>query len=102
MSGLLGRLNITAAFFISLQFASEIFPTVIRGRGVALCEMAGGLAVLVSPGIVHLEKYSHFLPLTILSACSLVGLLAAFFLPETSGILFKIQSFYRDLNVSIL
>ena len=85
MSGLLGRLNITAAFFISLQYASEIFPTVIRGRGVALCEMAGGLAVLVSPGVVHLEKYSHFLPLTILAACSLVGLLATFFLPETSG-----------------
>ena len=85
ISGLLGRFNITAAYFICLQFASEIFPTSIRGRGVALCEMVGGLAILVSPGVVHLKKYSDFLPLTILSACSLVGLFATFFLPETLG-----------------
>ena len=53
---------------------------------MALCEMAGGVAILVSPGVVHLKKYSDFIPLTIFSGCSLLGLLATFFLPETVGI----------------
>lgn len=85
VSALLSRLNITATYYICLQFASEIFPTNIRGRGLALCEMAGGVAILASPGVVHLKKYSNFLPLTILSTCSTIGLCAAFFLPETLG-----------------
>ena len=54
MIGLFGRLTVTAAYFICLQYASEIFPTVLRGRGVALCEVAGGLAILGSPAIVYL------------------------------------------------
>jgi hypothetical protein len=54
MIGLFGRLTVTAAYFICLQYASEIFPTVLRGRGVALCEVAGGVAILGSPAIVYL------------------------------------------------
>ena len=54
MIGLFGRLTVTAAYFVCLQYASEIFPTVLRGRGVALCEVAGGLAMLGSPAIVYL------------------------------------------------
>ena len=58
MIGLFGRLTVTAAYFICLQYASEIFPTVLRGRGVALCEVAGGLAILGSPAIVYLVGWS--------------------------------------------
>ena len=36
------------------QYASELMPTVLRGRGVALCEVFGGVAILLSPMIVHL------------------------------------------------
>ena len=54
VSGLMGRMSITAAYFVCLQYASELMPTLVRGRGVALCETAGGLAVLASPGIVYL------------------------------------------------
>ena len=38
----------------SLQYGSEIFPTVIRGQGVALCEIVGGVAIFVSPLVVYL------------------------------------------------
>ena len=37
-----------------LQYGSEIFPTVIRGQGVALCEIVGGVAIFVSPLVVYL------------------------------------------------
>ena len=39
---------------MSPQYASELMPTVLRGRGVALCEVFGGVAILLSPVIVHL------------------------------------------------
>ena len=39
---------------VYLQYGSEIFPTVIRGQGVALCEIVGGVAIFVSPLVVYL------------------------------------------------
>jgi len=82
---LIGRMTVTGAFFTCLQYSSEIFPTVIRGQGVAMCEIVGGIAIFLSPTVVYLAKVSPILPLLILGLCSLVGALATFFLPETAG-----------------
>jgi len=83
--GLIGRMTVTGAFFTCLQYSSEIFPTVIRGQGVAMCEIVGGIAIFLSPTIIYLDKISSILPLLILGLCSLLGALATFFLPETAG-----------------
>jgi len=82
---LTGRMTVTAAYFICLQYGSEIFPTVIRGQGVAMCEILGGVAIFLSPSIVYLSRVSPILPLLILGLCSLVGATATFWLPETAG-----------------
>jgi hypothetical protein len=96
----LGRMTVTAAYYICLQYASEIFPTIVRqdffnscllpcilvyctltcfflnyvkidllvdnefnstedtfsfrGQGVAMCEILGGVATMLSPYIVYL------------------------------------------------
>ena len=34
--GLIGRMTVNGAYFICLQYSSEIFPTVIRGQGVGV------------------------------------------------------------------
>lgn len=81
---LVGRLTVNAAYFICLQYASEIFPTVIRGQGIAMCEIVGGIAIFLSPSVVYLAKVSPVLPLLILGVCSIAGALATFFLPETA------------------
>ena len=101
--GLIGRMTVNGAYFICLQYGSEIFPTVIRGQGIALCEIVGGIAIFLSPTVVYLvspllipdscyhdkdyfqAKVSPILPLLILGFCSLIGALATFFLPETAG-----------------
>jgi len=82
---LVGRMTANGAFFICLQYSSEIFPTVIRGKGVALCEIVGGVAIFLSPMIVYLSKVSPVLPTVIFGLCSLAGAVATFFLPETAG-----------------
>ena len=51
---LVGRMFVTAAYYITLQYGPEVFPTVVRGRGVAVSETLGGVAIFVSPLIVYL------------------------------------------------
>lgn len=83
---LLSRMTVTGTFFICLQYASEIFPTVIRGKGVALCEIVGGIAIFLSPTIIYLgQVVAPVLPTLIFGAVSLLGAVATFFLPETAG-----------------
>ena len=50
----------TAAYFITLQYVPEIFPTAVRGQGIALAETMGGAAIFVSPLIVHLVSVMLF------------------------------------------
>ena len=49
-----GRMMVSGAYYICLQYGSEIFPTVIRGQGVALTEIVGGVAIFTSPLVVYL------------------------------------------------
>ena len=53
-TAMLGRMFATGAYYICLQCASEVFPTVIRGKGVATCEIMGGVGLFVCPMIVYL------------------------------------------------
>ena len=53
---MLGRLSITGAYYITLQYCPEVFPTVIRGQGVAISETLGGIAIFISPLIVYLVR----------------------------------------------
>ena len=50
---LIGRMFITSAYYIALQYGPEIYPTEIRGRGVAMSETLGGIAIFTSPLIVY-------------------------------------------------
>lgn len=52
---------VSGAYYICLQYGSEIFPTVIRGQGVALCEIVGGIAIFISPLVVYLVCRLSFL-----------------------------------------
>jgi len=58
--GLIGRMTVNGAYFICLQYGSEIFPTVIRGQGIALCEIVGGIAIFLSPTVVYLVSDLQF------------------------------------------
>ena len=53
---LIGRFFATGAYFVCLQYASELFPTSIRGAGLSACEVFGGVGLLLSPWIVYLVR----------------------------------------------
>ena len=61
-SAMFGRMFATGAYYICLQYASEIFPTSIRGSGLSACEIIGGIGLFMSPWIVYLVRnlrYHH-------------------------------------------
>jgi len=80
---LLGRMFATGAYYICLQYSSEIFPTSIRGSGMSACEIVGGIGLFISPWIVYLAKFQVQLPLLIFGGLSLLGSVVTLFLPET-------------------
>jgi len=80
---LLGRMFATGAYYICLQYSSEIFPTAIRGSGMSACEIVGGIGLFISPWIVYLAKFQVQLPLLIFGGLSMLGALVTLFLPET-------------------
>ena len=58
-SAMFGRMFATGAYYICLQYASEIFPTSIRGSGLSLCEIIGGIGLFMSPWIVYLVSINN-------------------------------------------
>lgn len=83
---LVGRSTITGAYYITLQYGPEVFPTVVRGQGVALAETLGGVAIFLSPSIVYLGEILTTLPLLVFGGLSVIGGAATLFLPETNGV----------------
>ncbi|KAK8735700.1 hypothetical protein OTU49_005274, partial [Cherax quadricarinatus] len=85
-AALVGRATITGAYYISLQYCPEVFPTVVRGQGVALAETLGGVAIFLSPSIVYLGEWQRKAPLLVFAGLSGMGGVATLLLPETGGV----------------
>lgn len=101
---LAARLFATAAYCVTLQYGPELWPTLIRGQGVALSEFMGGVAVLSSPPTVELgERHGKGVPMMIFGALSLVACFITLLLPETKGVtlantLQEADTFCRDAS----
>ena len=53
------RVCAAGAYYACLQFASELFPTEIRGKGSSAFEISGGLGLFIQPQINYLVRISH-------------------------------------------
>ncbi|KAK8760656.1 hypothetical protein V5799_028073 [Amblyomma americanum] len=78
----------SGCYMITYQLASEIFPTVIRGRAVQLQRLVGELGGLAgmhvaTPQNANQAERDRFLPVTVMGATALAASVFAFFLPDT-------------------
>ncbi|KAK8764134.1 hypothetical protein V5799_033256 [Amblyomma americanum] len=73
----------SGCYMITYQLASEIFPTVIRGRAVQLQRLVGELGGLAGMHVATLAERDRFLPVTVMGAMALAASVFAFFLPDT-------------------
>lgn len=75
--------NFAGTYLVTYQLASEMFPTVVRGRAVQLQRLVGDLGGLVGMQVAALAEYNQLLPVTVMGVLSMVASVLVFFLPET-------------------
>lgn len=80
---MVGRLFINSATNIALQYASELLPTVVRGKGVAFIHIMGYVASIISPFVAYTVNIHRLLPMLILGTVSIICGFLGLFVPET-------------------
>ncbi|KAH6939547.1 hypothetical protein HPB50_019335 [Hyalomma asiaticum] len=75
--------TIAGSYTITYQVASEVFPTVVRGRAVQLQRLIGDLGGLVGMQVAALAERDRYLPVTVMGGISLAASVLVFFLPDT-------------------
>jgi len=81
------RVCAAGAYYACLQFASELFPTEIRGKGSSAFEISGGLGLFIQPQINYLAKSldSPSVPVLVYGGLCLLAIFIALLLPETAN-----------------
>lgn len=80
----IARFGISVCFGSVLLFSTELVPTCVRSRGLALAHIAGAALSLLSPYIVHMGTYYRAAPSIVLCLMFFVGSYVNMLLPETS------------------
>lgn len=70
---------------ITYQMASEVFPTVVRGRAVLLQRLLGDAGGLLGAQVASLAELDEYLPMLVMGCLALLGSVVLFLLPETVG-----------------
>lgn len=79
------RVCAAGAYYACLQFASELFPTEIRGKGSSAFEISGGLGLFIQPQINYLAKSMYpSVPVLVYGGLCLLAIFIAILLPETA------------------
>ena len=54
------RVCAAGSYYACLQFASELFPTEIRGKGSSAFEISGGIGLFIQPQINYLVSKVYY------------------------------------------
>ncbi|XP_015261806.1 PREDICTED: solute carrier family 22 member 17 [Gekko japonicus] len=80
---ILGLFSSHAAGSLSIFFASEVIPTVIRGKGLGVILSLASLGGLSAPLLWLREKHGSFLQHIVLASLNILALLCLMLLPES-------------------
>ena len=82
---LVGKFSSSVVFLIVYLYTAEIYPTQLRGLGLALTATMARIGGFIAPYIAGIGVTSSKTPFLIFGGSALVGGLAAALLPETRG-----------------
>ena len=85
-SAFAGKLGASASFGVAYIYASELFPTPMRGIGVGTASACGRIGGVLSPFIADLSRTASYLPFAVFSVFGLV-LIASSKLVSSTAIL---------------
>ncbi|XP_055342954.1 beta-alanine transporter-like [Paramacrobiotus metropolitanus] len=80
---LVAKLFVTSAYTVQELMVYELFPTVLRGEGVALTNIVGYFVSNFGPVIVYLRFNGAAFPMIVFGCLSAIGIFATMILPET-------------------
>ncbi|CBY08134.1 unnamed protein product [Oikopleura dioica] len=100
VSAFVGKLGASAAFGVAYIYASELFPTPMRGIGVGTASACGRIGGVLSPFIADFSRFASYLPFALFTVFGLALISATYFLPETLSMPMLIskdqaEDFYR-------
>ncbi|XP_035223452.1 organic cation transporter protein-like [Stegodyphus dumicola] len=72
-----------AAFMVTYQQSSELYPTVVRSLGMGMSATVASIVTILLPYIILLADYGKVIPFIIIGIICLAAGIAASFLPET-------------------
>lgn len=75
----------SGGYNITYQVASEVFPTMIRGRAVLLQRMLGDVGSQLGAQVASLAVLDEYSPFLVTGSLALVASVLLFLLPETAG-----------------
>ncbi|XP_017461825.1 PREDICTED: organic cation transporter-like protein, partial [Rhagoletis zephyria] len=79
----LGRYVAIVSYEAEAQYAAEIIPTSVRGRGVANIHVVGYAFSFLSAYLIYLSNVFKPLPSIVIAVLMLIGAALCFLLPET-------------------
>ncbi|XP_037947935.1 organic cation transporter protein isoform X2 [Teleopsis dalmanni] len=80
---MIGKFTISAGNTIMPVYTAELYPTAIRNVGVGACNVAAGIALIITPYLSLLTKIQSHLLMLLLTLSSLFGGIVVSFLPES-------------------
>ncbi|XP_068227224.1 organic cation transporter protein-like isoform X2 [Palaemon carinicauda] len=83
---MVGKMMISAAYQTIYVYVNELFPTVVRVKGMGIAVVASRLGSMMSPYITdYIGPLVPWMPSVIFGGAALVAGLSTMFLPETLG-----------------
>lgn len=81
----LGHMSFKNVFLVLYLYTAELYPTVLRGTAIGLCQVSNRFGGVCVGFIVALGSYYEWLPCLILAITSCLAFLFCFNLPETGN-----------------
>ncbi|XP_065918307.1 solute carrier family 22 member 15-like [Dysidea avara] len=82
---LTGKFGVSTAFAVLYIYASELFPTEVRNKGLGVTSVAARVGGILAPFVTLLNYWSLGLPLIVMGLVPLISGLMSLLLPETKG-----------------
>jgi len=79
VSAFVGKLGASAAFGVAYIYASELFPTPMRGIGVGTASACGRIGGVLSPFIADFSRFASYLPFALFTVFGLALISASKF-----------------------
>lgn len=83
-SAVIGKFFVATSYAVVTLYASEVFPTVVRSKGMGVALMSARVGSTLAPFVIFMDEIYHSMPTTTFGIVAALPSLAVLLLPETN------------------